>query len=222
LEVRHFENLTNQPDVIDFVRRLKEEILKPLVVIQKAINEEKDSVKIEKLKKSYDRTKEKIEKNYGWIKPKVGESYLFFVGKSGVPWVVKLEDKRIIECLKHQAKFKLANDRLFDIERRDVAGMLNRYKIVPKDFRNWNATKKFVEEALKIHPNNFPTKQKDVIALENEIVDKCSQTLWNQRGVCKREYLDPNILENFRAGLLTKKMAEGFLTKGQKFIIFYE
>lgn len=226
LEARHFNDLKSDAEANDLQHRISDELNKPLNVLQAKIKEEKDESKKEKMGKRFDSMRNKIIERYGWLrdpetKPKVGESWLFFIGKSGVPWIVKLRDKAIIDAIKSSIGGAYKPDqRIFaNVQRRDVAKFLGKYRVVPKDFRDWNSTKKFVEEAIKIAPADFPTKEKDIIALENEIVDRCSMMLWNQRGVCKKTYLDPEVLQNFRAGLLTKKTGETLLTKSEKYII---
>jgi DNA topoisomerase IB len=134
--------------------------------------------------------------------PAPGEVWLDFIGKSGVRWNFKINDTLIAKAVRDLQKGKADKELLFpDIERSDVARELKKYKMLPKDFRTFSATKAFVE-ATKDYP--VPTTEKELKEIEKELFKTVSIKLWNTPGMAKKAYVDTTVYANWRSGLLNQ------------------
>jgi DNA topoisomerase IB len=131
---------------------------------------------------------------------------LEFIGKSNVFWKLEIKEPELKQAFRDLQKGKADDDPLFvDVKRRHVAKQLRKYKVLPKDFRSYNATKKFIEET-KNYP--IPATKSELNRIEKKIFDKVSMELYNTPGMAKKSYVSTNIYVAWRAGQL-KKVEKG-------------
>ena len=132
--------------------------------------------------------------------PAPGEIWLDFIGKSAQRWKFRLKDTNLAEVIKELQRGKAGSDMLFpDVRRIDVAKILRRYHILPKDIRTYEGTSSFMEES-KNHP--VPTSKKELRRIRKEIFKAISKKLVNKPGVAKKAYVDPSVTASWETGLL--------------------
>lgn len=114
-----------------------------------------------------------------------------FIGKKGVRNIAECSNNIIYSYLKDKKKELTDNDNVFtDINAKDVNEYLKQFNedITCKDIRTWCANFMFIDyvkEGIKIE-NKKPIKY---------AIDKVSERLHNTSTVCKKSYIDPNIIE---------------------------
>jgi DNA topoisomerase-1 len=112
-----------------------------------------------------------------------------FIGKKGVRNVGQCNNNVIYKLLKkHNGN---ADSRVFpNISSKDVNEYLKQFheEITSKDLRTWNANTLFIQFAKEAVSNNekHPVKR---------AVEKVSQQLHNTIAVCKKNYIDPEIIQ---------------------------
>lgn len=115
-----------------------------------------------------------------------------FIGKKGVRNIGKCKNKHICKYLKDKCKKHTLNDYVFPmITSHIVNKYLNKFddKLTSKDLRTWVANVLFVKHAvicMKLRCKN-PIK---------EAIDKVAQQLHNTSAVCKKNYIDINIIKH--------------------------
>jgi DNA topoisomerase I len=132
-----------------------------------------------------------------------------FVGKKGVVNRCIFNNKDISEYIKILKKrnCKKKDDFIFQYNNKFVdADDINKYlkqfgNITTKNFRTWNANSHLMNFLLDYKKNNFNNekellkKEKFVKTKINEFVDNVADKLHNTRAVCKKEYINPDMLD---------------------------
>lgn len=202
LKVNHVVDIKDNKQASDLSKKIMNDRITPFIKsaeeaqkIEDPVKKEKTLVRIEKNKQA------EIEKVKAMGVPKPGELWLDFVGKSGVLWSLNIQDPLLKKTIRNLVSGRKEDDLLFGVNRAEVAKRLRKYKIIPKDFRTWAASKAFVEKAKEL---DIPQTQKEFKIQEKQLVTFCSMKLWNKPGICKKAYIDPAIIENWRAGILNK------------------
>lgn len=134
------------------------------------------------------------------IKIADGHIIFDFIGKKGVQNIASCDNKHIVSYLKQKKQIHNDNDNVFtSIESTDVNEYLKQFNenISCKDLRTWCANLMFIEFIKEEVINK--TKKPIKAALE-----KVSNKLHNTANVCKKSYIDPNLIE-----LLENKIQNG-------------
>lgn len=141
-----------------------------------------------------------------------GELRLCFTGKGGRAHDVGIDDPRLARLLR--AMHQLPGQRLFQYL--DASGepqpvdssMVNAYlqarmgeDFTAKDFRTWGATLAAFR-ILACSPPPEGASQRALAAIEQQVVAECARLLGNTVAVCRKSYIDPCVLEGWRAGAL--------------------
>lgn len=115
-----------------------------------------------------------------------------FIGKKGVRNIGQCNNSMIYKILKkHQGTSANSDSRVFpNITSKDVNEYLKQFHedITSKDLRTWNANTLFIQYAKEA----VNEKQKNPI---KRAIEKVSQKLHNTIAVCKRNYIDPEVME---------------------------
>lgn len=115
-----------------------------------------------------------------------------FIGKKGVRNISKINNINIYNYLLNK-KNKRTDDNInvFDCNSNDVNNYLNSFfinkKITSKDLRTWNANNLFLNFVKK----EIKNKSKNPI---KKAIEKVSIILHNSYNICKKSYIDPNII----------------------------
>lgn len=131
-----------------------------------------------------------------------------FIGKKGVLNKCSLDNKNVFNYFKILKKqncnkkdnfiFKY-NDKF--IEAKDINLYLKQFgNITTKNFRTWNANTHLIKDIMDYKKTNYNQEkeqlQKKTFSTKkiNELVDNVAFKLHNTRAVCKKEYLNPQML----------------------------
>lgn len=131
-----------------------------------------------------------------------------FRGKSGVPHLVSITDRRIARIVQHcqdlpgQELFQYLDD---DGRRQSVdAGDINQYlreiagrQVTAKDFRTWAGTILAAQALRDIGP---ASSEKEANANIVRAIDQVAKRLGNTRAVCRKYYVHPVIIEAYSDG----------------------
>lgn len=128
---------------------------------------------------------------YSHMQFKKGAVFFDFIGKKGVRNVAQCDHPVIFKILKKKAVTATGGDSVFPgISSQDVNGYLKTFHldITTKDLRTWNANTLFIQYANELAGQ----KVKDPI---KRALEKVSEKLHNTVAVCRRNYVDPNIID---------------------------
>ena len=125
-----------------------------------------------------------------------------FIGKKGVQNKNKMRSKRLSRNLRKKKRTLKNDDPIFTYRRgncwyslksTDVNKYLKRFgNFSSKNFRTWVANLSFITEILKYdNPNSETQKKKNI----NESVQKTAHKLNNTATVCRKNYIDPYLIE---------------------------
>ena len=125
-----------------------------------------------------------------------------FIGKKGVQNKSKMRSKRLSRNLRIKKRTLKKEDPIFTYRRgncwyslksTDVNKYLKRFgNFSSKNFRTWVANLSFITEILKYdNPNSETQKKKNI----NESVQKTAHKLNNTATVCRKNYIDPYLIE---------------------------
>lgn len=113
-----------------------------------------------------------------------------FIGKKGVRNVGQCDNTQIYKILKKERNTGAANEsRVFpNITSKDVNEYLKQFHedITSKDLRTWNANTLFIQFAKEAMGQKNPIQR---------AIEKVSQQLHNTIAVCKKNYIDPEVIE---------------------------
>jgi DNA topoisomerase I len=139
---------------------------------------------------------------------------LQFNGKSGRAHDADIGDPRLVRIVR--AMHELPGQRLFQY--RDEDGSLrpldssdaNEYlrermggPFTAKDFRTWGATSTAFR-LLAATPVPEDASQRDINAVERQVVDAVAAMLGNTPAVCRRSYIDPRVFDGWQDGRLQR------------------
>ncbi len=141
-----------------------------------------------------------------------GRAVLNFRGKGGVQHEIHIDDKRIVQIVRHcqeipgQHLFQYVGD---DGQRCPIdSGQVNDYlrdamgdDFTAKDFRTWGATL----HAITLLARTPPPQNAGERALKSEIANVVKQVaakLRNTPAVCRKSYINPAVFESWRSGLI--------------------
>jgi DNA topoisomerase IB len=141
-----------------------------------------------------------------------GKVTLSFAGKHHKEWDRSVTDKSVVQVI--EELMKLPGDRLWQYQEgagtlqmtadrvRDYMASLGPY--TPKDLRTYQATKLAAESLTDVPvPTDPPKGKKDPAeAVIMEHLKKVADRLGNTPGVCKSSYVNPEVLETWKAGKL--------------------
>jgi DNA topoisomerase IB len=139
-----------------------------------------------------------------------GRAMLNFRGKGGVQHEILINDKRIVQIVRHcqelpgQHLFKYVND---DGQRCPIdSGQVNDYLRVAmgdvftaKDFRTWGATLHAII-LLAGTPLPDPPSERAFKSAILEVVRKVACKLRNTPAVCRKSYINPAVFDAWRSG----------------------
>ena len=125
-----------------------------------------------------------------------------FIGKKGVKNTGKCRSKRLSRNLRIKKRTLKKDDSIFNyrkgnkwysLKSSDVNKYLKRFgNFTSKNFRTWVANLSFITEILKCeNPNSDSQKKKNI----NESVQKTAHKLNNTATVCRKNYIDPYLIE---------------------------
>jgi DNA topoisomerase-1 len=156
----------------------------------------------------------KTNKSYGTttlenrhIKVKGKNIEIDFIGKKKVRNVCTIKHKKVIKSLKEKKRTLKKNDRIFnyrkgnkyyDIKSTDVNKYLKKLgKFTAKNFRTWGANIELIIQLLKNCRNCEPDTKKNIDLIMKKSIKEVAHKLHNTPGVCKSNYLDPEIIKFF-------------------------
>jgi DNA topoisomerase I len=143
-----------------------------------------------------------------------GRAILNFRGKGGVQHEIHIDDKRIVQIVRHcqeipgQHLFQYVSD---DGQRCPIdSGQVNDYlreamgeDFTAKDFRTWGATL----HAITLLARTALPENGSERALKSEIANVVKQVaakLRNTPAVCRKSYINPAVFESWRSGIIHK------------------
>ena len=125
-----------------------------------------------------------------------------FIGKKGVKNTGKSRNKKLSRNLRIKKKTLKKDDSIFTYKRgncwyslksSDVNKYLKRFgNFTSKNFRTWVANLSFLTELLNSEKDLSENQRKTNI---NKCIEKVSEKLNNTKMVCKKNYIDPYIIE---------------------------
>lgn len=148
-------------------------------------------------------------------------AHISFIGKKGVQNDCTVADPQVVACLQELAKVKKADDHIMQyqlggtwlhLKHTDVNAWLKERgeTFTSKDFRTFIANIMIVDYLKDKDPNSLtPAARKK--ALNAEVV-KVAATIHNTPTVCKKDYIDPEIIEMYLEHPITYR--KFFITPG--------
>ncbi|GAB6195597.1 DNA topoisomerase IB [Lysobacter xanthus] len=141
-----------------------------------------------------------------------GRAKFAFRGKSGLEHEIVLDDAQLVKLVKRcqqlpgQALFQYVDD---DGASQPVgSAQVNDYlreamgeAFTAKDFRTWGGTLAAVERFAAIPPPD-DASDREVASIEKQVIAEVADLLGNTPAVCRRAYIDPAVLDGWRAGRL--------------------
>ena len=125
-----------------------------------------------------------------------------FIGKKGVQNTGKCRSKRLSRNLRNKKRTLKKDEPIFTYRRgncwyslksSDVNKYLKKFgNFTSKNFRTWVANLSFISEILKYEKPKSETESKKNI---NEAVQKTAHKLNNTASVCKKNYIDPYLID---------------------------
>jgi DNA topoisomerase I len=130
-----------------------------------------------------------------------------FIGKKKVRNKCTIRNKRIVKTLREKKKYTKTNDKLFTYRKKhryytikssDVNKYLKQFgNFTTKNFRTWGANIELITQLLKYSrkcETDTKIKIKQIVTLS---IKKVSDKLHNTPGVCRSNYLDPELIQFF-------------------------
>ena len=127
-----------------------------------------------------------------------------FIGKKGVRNKCSIRNKKLSKNLRKKKKTLKKDDRIFSYRRKnkyynvkstDVNKYLKKFgNFTTKNFRTWNANIELITQLLKFEEDDTITKRKKNV---NEAVSAVAHKLHNTTSVCKKNYIDPYLIETY-------------------------
>jgi len=140
----------------------------------------------------------------GHIKVSKDKITIDFIGKKGVRNKCSIKNKKLSKNLRKKKKTLKKEDRIFsyrkknkyhDIKSTDVNKYLKTFgDFTTKNFRTWNANIELITQLLKFEEDNTITKRKKNVS---EAVSSVAHKLHNTASVCKKNYIDPYLIETY-------------------------
>jgi len=145
-------------------------------------------------------------------------SILFdFIGKKGVPNQCLLKDKKIAGIMRNLYNNRTAKENLFIYENKianekkeitscDINDYLKKYgKITSKDFRTWIANIQFLTYLKEMQSTVKQHTEKERKKVVKEVVAKTAEELHHTPAICKKSYINRQLLEDYiTTGLVLK------------------
>lgn len=143
-----------------------------------------------------------------------GRAVLNFRGKGGVQHEVLINDKRIVQIVRHcqelpgQTLFQYVTD---EGQRCPIdSGMVNDYlrdamgdDFTAKDFRTWGATLHAITLLARTPLPEDPS-ERDLKGEIADVVKQVAAKLRNTPAVCRKSYINPAVFDSWRSGLIHK------------------
>ena len=127
-----------------------------------------------------------------------------FIGKKGVRNTCSIKNKKLSKNLRKKKKTLKKDDRIFSYRKKnkyykikstDVNQYLKRFgDFTTKNFRTWNANIELITQLLKMENDDTITQRKKNIS---EAVSGVAHKLHNTSSVCKKNYIDPYLIETY-------------------------
>ncbi len=127
-----------------------------------------------------------------------------FIGKKGVRNKCSIKNKKLSKNLRKKKKTLKKDDRIFSYRKKnkyytvkssDVNKYLKKFgDFTTKNFRTWNANIELITQLLKFEEDETITKRKKNV---NEAVSSVAHKLHNTTSVCKKNYIDPYLIETY-------------------------
>jgi len=136
-----------------------------------------------------------------------GSIQFTFPGKSGVAWDRKVSDPKLVAAVKTFMKDKSPSEKLFPVRADDVNKYLadvSPVKVTAKDYRTLHASA-IASAALASMP-----KPKNADELKKNITQAsviASEKLGNTPSVCLKKYINPRVIDAYRAAHTGKEAA---------------
>tara|TARA_B100001094_G_C18072813_1_gene741020 strand:- start:210 stop:1208 length:999 start_codon:yes stop_codon:yes gene_type:complete len=130
-----------------------------------------------------------------------------FIGKKKVRNVCTVKNKKVIKSLKEKKRTLKKNDRIFTyrkgnqyfhIKSSDVNKYLKKLgNFTAKNFRTWGANIELIIQLLKNCKKCEPDTKKQIDSTMKKSIKVVATRLHNTPGVCKSNYLDPELIKFF-------------------------
>ena len=127
-----------------------------------------------------------------------------FIGKKGVRNKCSIKNKKLSKNLRKKKKTLKKDDRIFSYRKKnkyytvkssDVNKYLKKFgDFTTKNFRTWNANIELITQLLNFEEDETITKRKKNV---NEAVSSVAHKLHNTTSVCKKNYIDPYLIETY-------------------------
>lgn len=140
------------------------------------------------------------------IKLKKNKIEIEFIGKKNVLNTCAIEDKEIIKHIEELIKDKRPSDHIFVYKENgtnklitaiDVNNWLKKYnpEFTSKMLRTYNANSEFILMSKTVDPNKLTETQRKKMA--NEFIKEISCLINNTPTICKKSYIDPDLIKMF-------------------------
>ena len=128
-----------------------------------------------------------------------------FIGKKSVRNKCTIKNKKLSRALRKQKKTKKRRETLFSypyegrlisVKASDVNHYLKRFgNFTSKNFRTWTANLSLIKKLTEAPELSKDQKRSDRIKLINSFVDEIAHNLHNTRAICKKNYIDPKLIQ---------------------------
>jgi len=163
-----------------------------------------------------------------------------FIGKKSVRNTCTVRNKRLVKELTTLRKKTQKNDRVFtykkgrqyhSIRSSDVNKYLKQFgkDITTKNFRTWGANIEFIIQIIKNSKECQPDTKKNIENIIKTSIKEVAFKLHNTPGVCRSNYLDPELIkyfkydcEGFLNTFLIKKKSISKATISRRYVYFLE
>jgi DNA topoisomerase-1 len=130
-----------------------------------------------------------------------------FIGKKKVRNQCTIRNKRIVKTLKEKKRMSGRNDKLFmyrvgeryhTIKSSDVNKYLKQFgNFTTKNFRTWGANIELIIQLLRQSKDCPVDTAKRIKSILKKSIEKVAHKLHNTPGVCRSNYLDPELIQFF-------------------------
>lgn len=146
-----------------------------------------------------------------------GRARFRFRGKGGQEYDIVLDDMRLVRLLHRcqqlpgQALFQYLDDdgNVAPVDSGEVNDYLRQAtgaEFTAKDFRTWGGTlaafQRFARTTLPYTADGTPPRERALTALQNAVIKEVAHALGNTPAVCRKSYIDPEVLTGWREGRL--------------------
>lgn len=139
-----------------------------------------------------------------------------FRGKSGKEWKLTITDRRIARIVRgaqelpgqHLFQYLDENGERRQISSQDVNAYLRHMAgpgFTSKHFRTWGGT---VRAAAMLAETETPASEREAARILNGTIDTVAERLGNTRAICRRCYIHPRVIDDWRDGSLQHEMRE--------------